>query len=311
MADLYEYAKRVRELNPDIIIREADRTDGEQFVALFNSYYKRKTNLAYFQWQFFNTPFVSKLFTAFHNDKLVGYYGVKIYPLSGDILTGFAIDLLIHEPYRKTGIVFLLEAAIMDYCKANGVSVMTALPNAYGNAAFRSLGWKSIAKIDTLVIDDIYSISAGTNGNSIVESSNGALTKFVKDDQYRNWRYSSHPIYCYELVTLDEDNYAITKLFTDPVNGSTFGDMVEVSFAGVQNFKLLLSKILVQMKAKNVHTITTWALSHTPLYFLLKDLGFKTVPQERFFCVKVINLNLEKLYQINNWDLAQSDAEIF
>jgi GNAT superfamily N-acetyltransferase len=311
MADLYEYVKRVRELNPDITIREADLADGEQFVALFNSYYKRKTNLAYFQWQFFNTPFESKLFTAFYDNKLVGYYGVKIYPLSGDILTGFAVDLLIHEPYRKTGIVFLLEAAIMDHCKAKGVSVMTALPNAYGNAAFRSLGWKSIAKVDTLVIDDLYSISSGTNGNSTFNNSNSVLTKFVKDDPYRNWRYNSHPIYNYEPIVLDDNNYAITKLFTDPVNGNTFGDMVEVSCSGVQNFELLLSKILVQMKAKNVHTLTTWALPHTTLYILLKELGFKAVPQERFFCVKLINSYLEKLYQINNWDLAQSDAEIF
>jgi hypothetical protein len=310
MADVYEYAKRVREFNPDIVIREADQADGEPFVALFNSYYKRKTSLAYFQWQFFNTPFESKLFTAFHDDKLVGYYGVKIYPLSGEILTGFAIDLLIHEPYRKRGIVFLLEAAIMNYCKSKGVSVMTGLPNAYGNAAFKSLGWKSIAKIDTLVIDNLNAISLSDKGITGVNN-NSALTKFVKDDEYRIWRYNNHPIYNYEPIILDENNYAITKLFTDPVNGNIFGDMVEVSCIEVQNFELLLSKILIQMEAKNVHTLTTWALPHTSLYFLLKELGFKTVPQERFFCVKLIDSNLEKLYHINNWDLAQSDAEIF
>lgn len=310
MADLYEYVKRIREFNPGITIREASLADGEQFVALFNSYYRRKTSLAYFQWQFFNTPFESKLFTAFHDDKLVGYYGVKIFPLSGDILTGFAIDLLIHEPYRKTGIVFLLEAAIIDYCKAKQVCVMSALPNAFGNAAFKSLGWKSIAKIDTLVLDDLNLGSFSTLRNSIVDYNDG-LTKFIKDDQYRNWRFNSHPIYKYEPITLDEDNYTITKLFNDPVNGNVLGDMVDVSCTHPQKFELLLSTVLVQMKAKNVHTLTTWALSHTHLYFLLKELGFRTLPQERFFCVKVINSNLDKLYQISNWDLVQADAEIF
>jgi hypothetical protein len=310
MADLFEHIKRVREFNSDIIIREAVQADGEQFVALFNTYYKRKTNLAYFQWQFFNTPFESKLFTAFHDDKLVAYCGIKICPLSGDILTGFVIDVLTHEPYRKRGILFLLEAAIMDYCKAKRVSVMTVLPNAHGNAAFKSLGWKSIAKVDTLVIDDLNSISFNNKGNTIVNN-NSPLTKFVKNEQYRNWRYNNHPIYNYEPIIFDNNNFAITKLFTDPVNGNKFGDIVEVSYTRVQNFELLLSKILVQMKAKNVHTLTTWALPHTPLYFLLKELGFKTVPQERFFCVKLIDSNLEKLYHIDNWDLAQSDAEIF
>jgi GNAT superfamily N-acetyltransferase len=151
MPDVYDYLERVREINPDIIVREAERTDGTHFVALFNSYYKRKTSIAYFQWQFFDTPYEAKLFTAFDDGKLVGYLGVKIYPLSGNILAGFAVDLLIDEPYRKRGIAYLLGAEIMDFCKSRGVAVMAALPNAYGNAAFKSFGWKSIAKIDTLV----------------------------------------------------------------------------------------------------------------------------------------------------------------
>jgi len=306
---MYDYLERVREFNPDIVIREAERRDGAHFVALFNSYYKRKTSLGYFQWQFFDTPYEGKLFTAFHDNKLVGYLGVKIYPLSGNILTGFVIDLLIDEPYRKRGITYLLGAEILDYCKAKGAAVITALPNPYGNAALKSLGWKSIAKIDTLVNDDLSSISLAGKENTLVNDD--SLTRFIKDHQYRNWRYDNHPAYKYETIMLDEHNYAITKLFTDPVNGNVFGDIVEISSNDGQNQQVLLSKILDQMKALHVRILTTWALPHTPLYSFLADHGFKTMPQERYFCVKLIDNKLEKLLHINNWNLEQCDAEIY
>jgi GNAT superfamily N-acetyltransferase len=309
MPDVYDYLERVREFNPDIIVREAGRNDGVHFVALFNSYYKRKTSDAYFQWQFFDTPYEAKLFTAFHDGKLVGYLGIKLYPLSGNIRAGFAVDLLIDEPYRKRGIGYLLGAEIMDFCKAKGIAVMAALPNAYGNAAFKSLGWKSIAKIDTLVNDDLSSVSLTDKENVLVNDD--SLTRFTKDHQYRNWRYNNHPAYKYQTITLNEHNYAITKLFTDPVNGNVLGDIVEISCNDGQNQQVLLSKILDQMKTLNVRTLTTWALPHTPLYSFLAGQGFKIMPQERYFCIKLIDNSLEKLLHISNWDLEQCDAEIY
>ena len=57
MHDIQEYVDRVKQLNPEINVREATLQDGDKFVSLFNAYYARKTNINYFTWQFFESGY--------------------------------------------------------------------------------------------------------------------------------------------------------------------------------------------------------------------------------------------------------------
>ena len=58
MDRLQECIARVKEINFDVIIREARIEDGQDFVKLFNKHYNRKTNLDYYSWQFFKSPLI-------------------------------------------------------------------------------------------------------------------------------------------------------------------------------------------------------------------------------------------------------------
>lgn len=307
MTDITEITNRVRQLNSSIVVRKATLHDADSFVTLFNTYYKRKTTIDYFKWQFFDCPLPSALYMAFEGNILVGYYGIKKCLLSNTINAGFAVDFLIDEPYRKKGIAYLLEAEIVNFCQNNGIAVLTALPNTYGNAAFKALDWKSVSKIDTLIWTQ-------ENNLPTIEIPNHVdnLVSFSKDTPYKNWRFNENPMYNYEEIKLENNISAITKLFIDPVTQEIYGDLVHITNTNdTSHLCTLILKVLSEMKNKNLKNITAWALPHTMLYNLLLNLGFKNVSQERYFCVKVFDANFDYLYQISNWNLEECDAEIF
>ena len=304
---LDQYILRVTELNPNVIVREASLNDSDAFIALFNKHYNRKTSFEYYQWQFFDSAILSKLFVAFEADVLIGMYGVKVHPLSTGELTGFVIDFLVDEEYRKRGIAFLLEGVAQQFGIENNIAVFTALPNKYGNAALRSMGWKSVAKVDSLLLKlEDYQVSLT---NESISLDIHPLICFVKDAKYQQWRYSKHPVYKYEIIKAKNVAYAVVKQFKDGVSGDVFGDIVYIK-CPIADFDSLFELILVKMREWNIKSVTTWALPHTTLYNSLMQKGFCSNAQERYFCVNTFQNN-DKYLTINNWDLVQIDAEIF
>jgi len=310
MPDFRDLLPRIKELNNTIVIRAAEINDGPGFVQLFNTYYKRKTSLEYFKWQFFTSSYESRLFTAFDDTQLVGFYGIKLYPLTSGILTGFAIDFLLDESYRKKGIGYLLEAEVEDFCRTRGVSVLSALPNASGNAAFKAFGWNSVSKIDTLVkglpID-----AKMINYTGEIAIGDEKYIEFAKNKEFREWRYNAHPAYNYEHITLDKDNFAVIKLFANPFDKKNYQDIVEVSYSSMMHLVKILEKIFQEAADKNVDSITIWALPHTALFRFLVKQGFNSLPQERFFCLKMLDERMAPLDHLEKWNLAEIDAEIF
>jgi GNAT superfamily N-acetyltransferase len=310
MPDFRDLIPRIKELNDTIVIRTADLNDGPGFVQLFNTYYKRKTSLEYFKWQFISSPYESKLFAAFDGTRLVGFYGIKLYPLTNGLLTGFAIDFLIDESCRKKGIGYLLEAEVEDFCRIRNVSVLTALPNGSGNAAFKAFGWQSVSKIDTLV----KGLPIATGMIDPVDkaySEEGHYIEYAKSKEFREWRYNAHPAYKYEYVTVDKDNFAVAKLFANPFDKKNYQDIVEISYSSPENLAKILEKVFREATDKNVDSITIWALPHTTLFRSLVQQGFTSLPQERFFCMKMLDEKMEPLYDLKKWNLAEIDAEIY
>jgi len=303
-----DYIERVRGINAGLEIRKATLADAPNFVSLFNQYYNRKTSMAYFEWQFFNSPIPSTLFVAYDSDKLVGYYGIKIHKLSNGGFTGFVIDVLIHDSYRKKGILFLLEWEAEKVCMESGVSVMTALPNVHGQAALKALGWKTIQKINKLHVEEF----AATPSVPEKVPSNASVNavRFLKDADYRRWRFDRNPTYRYEVITVNKST-ATTKLFVEPATGIVYGDIVDVDIFDASDSSRLIYEAISRMREKNVVSITTWSMPHTHLYPVFRAVGFKESPQERYFCVKVVQKEYSMLEDIMNWDLVQADAEIF
>tara|TARA_B100001063_G_C16773132_1_gene563070 strand:- start:51 stop:980 length:930 start_codon:yes stop_codon:yes gene_type:complete len=309
MDRLQECIARVKEINCDVIIREARIEDGQDFVKLFNKQYNRKTNLDYYSWQFFKSSLISRLFMAYVDHELIGVYGVKINFLTNGIKTGFAVDFLVDESHRKKGISFLLEDAVQNFCLKNNVSILTALPNIYGRSAFRSMGWKSVAKIDSLVFNNSKIAMPVKTFNISDTHIVNQLISFEKNEQYHFWRFDQHPIYKYESIKIKNNVFAVIKKFENSLTGEIFGDIVHME-SPIEEFDKLFALIMDKMMQMKISLVTTWALPHTKLHQILLEKGFEELAQERYFCVKCFG-NEPDYLQIENWNIVQIDSEVY
>lgn len=310
------FIQRIKDLNPDIIVRPGLINDGNQFVFLFNKYYTRKTSIAYYKWQFFASISDSAVFMAFHNDNLIGYVGIKVQSLSNGLVSGFVIDLLVDEAYRKRGVLYLLNEMLLSFCNKNKISVLTSLPNAVGNAALKSLGWKSITKIDNLVLNTTsngtYDYRKGLYyATEEVKSNLPNVFNFVYNEAWYQWRFADNPNYDYSVIRGSDKEFSVVKSFTT-MQGKLIGDIVLfMTNPGMSVSEALFRNIIDYFCKLGVDEIVTWALPHTQLYEKLSNKGFRSEPQQRFFCVYALQEKAATLYDIRCWEIMPCDAEIF
>jgi len=189
---------------------------------------------------------------------------------------------------------------------------MTSLPNFDGMRAHTGLRtWKHIGTVRTytLPVADI----AGDKELPEQRTSGEKLVYFLKSDAYRIWRYKLNPEYEYAYVKLDTGEFAVTKLFRDPVTNVRYGDIVDFE-CDLQDRKLLRElflKACVSLKGEGAEAITTWALPLTPLSEVVESMGFTETQPERYFCLKVMKPGMEHVYDFSRWHLVQADAEIY
>lgn len=306
------FIERIREINAAINIRLAHAEDAKPFTSLMNRQYSRKKKEEYFYWQFMNPSIPTRLFVAYENNIFVGSYGIQVHTLSDSVLCGFTIDLLIREEYRNRALLVLFEEEARKFALERGAQVMTSLPNFDGMRAHKGLKtWKNIGIVKTYTL--LKAEIAGDNERPERRVSGEEFVYFSKSDSYRFWRYNQNPEYEYTFIKLDSGEFAITKLFKDPVTNIKYGDIVDFE-CGLQDRKLLRElflKACMSLKEEGVEAITTWALPHTPLSEVVESLGFTETQPERYFCFKAINPEREQAYDFSRWHLVQADAEIY
>lgn len=295
----------------EITYRSATRGDILRIKEIFNSQYVRKKEDDYFIWQYFESAWPTVVICAGENGKIEGIFGLQRRELEGGIPVGQAIDLLITPRLRGKGVFSEMgKRAIRHFPE---LRILCVLPNLNGrNACVKSLGWQEIAKVDALILN----ISKQLPGEINLPEPLGNVVRPVRFNwtaDLRAWRYMRHPDYSYEIVNSSNGHFAVTKIFTDPLTHHQFGDIVDFQAPLDAPCVLvdLFSKSVNCLAAKGVESITTWALPSTLLYDILKAMGFESTPQERYFCVKVLDPTLEHLYDISSWSLVQADAEIY
>jgi len=301
--------------NDNLIFRKAEEKDIEQLVILMNSQYLRKKSKDYFLWQYFNSYYPTILICAFINDELIGMFGLQTRYLENGIKVGQAIDLLIKSQWRGQGVFKQLYQEILRYC--NDIDILCVLANFNGKqVSEKVIGCKTLAKIDSLClqINDYQSqLKLSCLAKNWQINKNSYLHSFLYSPEIIYWRFQSHPDYQYEKIFIDENNWTIIKIFQDSVTGHKYGDIVAINYQydQVNNLITLLEKSISQLKHKEAKTITLWAMPHNLLYQIVNDLNFEKLEQERYFCIKVINPDYNYLYDFSNWDLVQSDSEIY
>lgn len=274
-----------------VTYRLTEPRDIPQLVELVNAQYARKKTPAYFTWQFFESYYETICMGAFDHDALVGMFGLQRRMLTNGLVMGHLIDLLVDPRWRGKGVFSELADRSLSHFK--DLRAFSVLPNGYGKAACERLGFRTIAKIDDLVL---------VKKKYLVPKEIPVLPMpslaYAANDAYRVWRFEKNPTYRYETV---QDN--VTKIFTDPVTGEKFGDIVAYQknpMPAVDSFF-----------DRNIEQISTWALPHSPLFPFLQQTGFVPLQRERYFCIKTLDQNLDSLYDITHWRLVPADAELY
>ena len=291
-------------INNNINYRQAILDDIPELVKLNNSQYNRKKSEDYFVWQFFRIEYPTILIVAECQNVIVGMFGLQKRKLTNGAIFGQAIDILISPKFRGRGIFKkMVDCALNQYINLDGICV---LPNLNGKNAVVKLGWKNIAKIDDMVLED--SISKKIRD---IEYKKSALTEFDFNESIKKWRFNNHSENMYFYKIIDKNNFSVTKIFQDPITNCKYGDIVFIKYFDKCFLKDVYLKSVSFLYSKEVGAITTWALPHTYEYKLLIQLGFKQKIRERYFCLNIYNTKFNSLYNINNWRLFQADSEIY
>jgi hypothetical protein len=226
-------------------------------------------------------------------------FGIQKRRLTDGTVIGHLVDLLIDPEYRGQGIFarsYTLAVAHFDNLEA-----VSVLPNLNGkDACVKSLGMQSIAKIDDLVLHGKVAAPEKTLPSPVTHSPSLA---FATDARFRRWRYEQSPLYRYTIM-----GTAVTKAFKDPKSGDEFGDIVDWTETPRPEAILTACNELLASGQKSV---STWALPHTERYAHVRQLGFKPLVRERYFCIRALHPSKDYLYDINQWQLVPADAEIY
>lgn len=266
-------------------------SDIKQLTELVNAQYARKKDTTYFQWQFFASYYPTICMGAFDGEQLIGMFGLQRRQLTSGLAIGHLIDILIASDWRGKGI--FRELAEQAFGQFPDLRAYSVLPNTNGKAACEKLGFRTIAKIDDLVVDrKNFHIATGHQDHK-------QLIRFAIDDAYRAWRFTHNPTYRYQIGA------AVTKVFVDPTTHERFGDIVDYDTAASA---LAASKHFFD---EGMEQVSTWALEHTADYPVLSSAGFRALPRERYFCIKTLDPDLDYLYDITEWNLRPADAEIY
>lgn len=297
-----------------VTVRLATKSDIPQMVDLMNSQYSRKKDEFYFLWQYFNSYYPTISMCAFIDNRLIGMFGLQKRKLKNGAQVGFAIDSLVASEWRKKGITKLLGRNAIEYFK--DLDLLSSLPNqSLKNVCEKAFGWKTLSRIDSMILymDPLKDIIDKFPKMIFPGKKEQEFERFNYDTQIRIWRFDQRPDYKYTYVRLITGEFAITKVFEDPITGVRYGDIVDFE-CNLNNQRLLRELFLkasIYLKEQNVDSITTWALPYTPLYKVVESLGFTELPQERYFVMKVLNHKYENMYDLTCWHLVQADCEIY
>ncbi|MBD3409231.1 MAG: GNAT family N-acetyltransferase, partial [Ignavibacteriales bacterium] len=190
-------AKASEETVSEIEYRDAEPRDIPELKRLMNSQYARKKDDPYFRWQYFEGAFPTVVKCAFEEGRLVGMFGLQRRILNSGAVAAQAIDLLVDPAMRGKGVFGKLGE--LAFAKWNDVDLFCVLPNLNGmRASERSLKWKTIAKIDTLLVEPDKAISRADE--PFEEGDDTALEGFAFDDEIFARRFDAPPDYDYERL---------------------------------------------------------------------------------------------------------------
>jgi GNAT superfamily N-acetyltransferase len=279
-------------------IRFGKPDDISQLSNFMFSQYRKDKSTGYFQWQFFESAYPTSLVVAESNNHIVGMLGLQKRMLVNGLIVGQAIDMLVSPEFRGKGVF----AGMINYAveQIDDIDILFVLPNLNGKIAVEKLGWKTVGKIDDLILSSFQDKPISD------QSLSQHLLRFEYTYDTLKWRFANHPENHYKYFQ-EYDDIAFLKLFHDNVNNIKFGDIVYWEMVNPRFLKSIIS-YFVKQKAQ---AVSCWALPGTNRYKTLKSIGFQPSPRERYLCYRNIREISFDLNLFLDWDLHQADAEFY
>lgn len=276
--------------------RLAQPDDIARLCELMNAQYARKKAAAYFRWQYFDSAWPTRVMCAVQDGRVMGMFGLQRRQLVGGEVVGQAIDLLLEPSLRGSGAFAELGRLVLE--ELPDLQAVCVLPNLNGkNACVKALGWTALGKIDALD----WPTDRPLQTDALPPPTPQVPGRFAWPQDWLSWRFDRHPDYRYQW-----QSRVLTKLFVDPTSGRRFGDLVlpGTDPAG-------LAEAAAALANQGVERVTTWALPHTATWAALVAMGFVPTPQERYFCLKILDPQVGYLANWSAWSLDPGDAEFF
>lgn len=308
-------------MDENIIIQQIVSKDYPLVAGLINSLYKIKRPTKYYgDWLLSNGLFESVLMGAFNNGELIGLTGVQRKKLANNMVFGYLSWLNISPKWQGKGLFLRLGEKAMFYFK--DLDFFCVIANSRAKVPCEhSLEFKIIGGIKMMVLSELGRIGYQDSSCEAIDKNTGfdfssemkEKHMFSYTPDYRRWRYALNPLYSYDLVKIDSGEFAVIKIFTDPVTEKKIGDIVdfECSLSNGNKLKELYLAACGQLKKKGAKRITTWALPDSELRKVIERIGFEENDYETYFGVKVLKQEFDFLYDFSSWHLRQADGTNF
>ena len=314
-------------------LAENNEEDATRFCGLFNSVHGRNIDRDYFRWQFFDTPFPSVLAMATTEDEEpAGFYGFHVLESDAqDMRVAWALDIIVAPGFQGKGVFRALEEYGEVQLSPYKPTALCVMANQRADGAHvNGLGWSRINVLERYVCPTLRSGSyPGRLDFSLCDSFDEsalelistqrdlALFSNLRSKAFLDWRFVSNPWHQYEIfIALDDGQpfgYLVLKVFHDPRNGLTSGDIVDVSWAKDDPAALgqMLRFALDGFQARGVSEATMWLQTNTIMDWVGREVGFGAPEPRRYFCCKVLDERYRQLEDPKRWFVTMADAETY
>lgn len=308
----------------------SEARDAAAFCALSNSLYSRPVDAAYYDWQFFQPPFETKLAALVEGDAWVACYGMQLRPLAGTArCVAWAIDIMVAASRQRQGLFATLAAFAAGSVMNASPAALCVMANHKADAAHvKKLGWKRTETFVTYVADaaphrasfdrmDFFALDDFRECEPLITARAHTLHATRRSAADLNWRFKRNPRYRYETFGVARKGelfgYLVLKVFRDPVTGESVGDIVDIMWSVDDSAacEAMLRFALSHFFDQGIRRAATWLQTNTMLDDAGLRVGFKPTTQQRFFCVAAIDSQRRDIDRSDRWFLTMADSEVY
>lgn len=300
-----------------VIYREATRSDVPQILALVHRIYTRRWSAGFFFWLLFENVHQTITRIAIDNATVVGMFGVQIRKISPTMNCAQVIGINVDRQYRRQGVFSHLADSTMASLPSIDLLAVLANQDAV-TPCTRKLGMTFVGALTQYLVGPKVSIPevpfpwhlGGTAPCSEGSWRQQGVFHFEHSPDFCKWRFQNHPMYTYYGICISPTEFGTVKLYTDPLSGTVYGDIVDVqcSLHSGDRLAMVLSASTLALRDLGASIVDTWAVPGSFVATALDKIGFSAGRCVGHFGLRMINSHCPGAYSFDKWHLVPSDS---